>query len=183
MAPPRSAFFEHRVRTPRVRRGGFSPGVTYALVVNGYLLAFACVGAEPSRPATRGTAGIHEVRQVTEPALVSSTATTVSTLATNSTFALAPSTAPSSNSTQPNGPSSRPLDDATSFQAFRIALSDKNFEAARRWLGANTVPLDHSIQALADGVVALGLNQPEHALDSLRGIDPKLPLPPSGCVI
>lgn len=63
------------------------------------------------------------------------------------------------------------------FEDFRLALGDKNYAAARRWLQANTVRLDESVETLAASIVALGLDDAETALDGLRRVSnaPHLP--------
>lgn len=64
-----------------------------------------------------------------------------------------------------------------SFEGFRLALRDKNYAAARRWLHTNTVPLDTSVETLAASIVALGLDDAVTALEGLHTLNqaPHLP--------
>jgi soluble lytic murein transglycosylase len=159
----------------QVRSAGKFPLKVLLAVAFAFVGACACVSAEPSRPPVQGTAGLlvappHSSVSTPGVAVASEEATArPSPIPSQSTFSVAPTA----------NPAEPPLDATTerTFEAFRLALNDRNFASARAWLSNNAAALDDTVQAVVSSIVSLGLDQPEHALQYLRQIDPSLPLP------
>lgn len=168
-----------RAQRPSVRRASCRGCTALSL-----LLFVACVGTEPDRPAT-STAKVPTSDVAARSGTSVETTAACTSMSNISTPACAVAAEPSSGNA--NQPGARPSlgipespaalrSDADSFEAFRLALTGKDFRAAERWLTANTVKLDSSVNDLATAVVSLGLNKPDHALASLKRVDTKVPV-------